>query len=293
MPTAEQTKLGYAHLWDTMVTTKPDEATAMARRIIANKARYLAIENKIGVPWIMAGVLHMRESDLDFRTHMHNGDPLTNYTYHVPAGRPKVDHGPPFSFEESTDDAFDMPGKNFDKLQGTWTLELMLFGEEGYNGWGYLHRGNSPYIWSWTSQYHGGKFVADGEYDPNHWDEQPGCAAIMMALATLDASAMVWTKKRAVPGSAPPAIIVKNGTRKERNAATAGAAGAATGATGTAIEKPVSVGTKVAVTFASVAVGTIGIAVAIIAGYLLARKAKAIKERWAGAFGVVTTNDNA
>lgn len=282
MPTLEMTKKGYAHLWDEMKISPGyvSEADTYAKKILVNKARYKKIENESGVPWIMAAVLHMRESDCDFHTHMHNGDPLSNYTRHVPAGRPKVGHGPPFTFEESTDDAFEIEG--FDKMRGQWTLEGMLFGEEGYNGWGYLSRGNSPYIWCWTNKYFGGKFVSDGNYDRDTWDKQPGCAAIMYVLGQLDVDAKRWLERRAVPGSAPPAVIVSKGTRKERNATTAGTAGAVTGATGTVVEKPMHPGAKVAITFASVAVGTIGIAVALVAGVLLYRKAEAIKQRWTG-----------
>src|SRR6516225_9299775 len=54
------------------------------------------------------------------------------------------------------------------------------------DGWGYLKRGNSPYLWSWTSEYHGGKYVRDGVYDANHWDAQAGCVALLKALAALE-----------------------------------------------------------------------------------------------------------
>jgi lysozyme family protein len=53
---------------------------AIARKLITNKARYQSIEAQTGVPWYMIAALHMRESDADFSTHLHNGDPLTGRT---------------------------------------------------------------------------------------------------------------------------------------------------------------------------------------------------------------------
>jgi lysozyme family protein len=33
-----------------------------------------------------------------------------------------------------------------------------------------------------------GKYVADGHYDPNVVDQQPGCAALLNRMATIDGS---------------------------------------------------------------------------------------------------------
>jgi lysozyme family protein len=283
MVTFGQTEKGYAHLWDDAKVTKAAEADKMAKRILAHKDRYLQIEHDIGVPWIMAAVIHMRESDLDFRTHMHNGDPLNDYTHHVPAGRPKVGHGPPFTFEESTDDAFEMPGKAFDKLRGQFTIELMLFCIEGYNGWGYLNKGNSPYVWSWTDEYHGGKYVADGVYDPGHWDEQPGCAAIMKWLAALDPDARKWTERRSDPAAPVPKDAVNQATRKERGAAAGGAVATGTG-TGTVASSPnKDVGTKVLMSGVGMTVALIGLVVVVVAATLLYHKTQLLKQRMFGA----------
>lgn len=278
-PTAAQTQKGYANLWQEADPTKPEEAAKVADRIIANKDRYLQIQDSIGLPWIMAGALHMRESSLNFNAHMHNGDPLTARTRQVPANRPKTG-SPPFSFEESAADAFLLKG--FDKLKGQWTLELMLFSSEGFNGWGYLGKGNSPYIWAWTDIYSGGKYIRDHVYDPNTWDKQPGVAALFKALAAKDTDAKRWVETRAGVGSQPPAVAVKKQTAKERNAAIAGGAGTAAGTTGTVAPKPDAPGGKVAVTFASSAVIVIGLGVALVAGVLLYRKTKLLKERWTG-----------
>ncbi|MCX5921316.1 MAG: hypothetical protein NTW61_08385 [Candidatus Melainabacteria bacterium] len=51
---------------------------------------------------------------------------------------------------------------------------------ELYNGTGYEDKGvPSPYVLAGTSAYQKGKYVADGQYDPNHVDEQLGVATLM------------------------------------------------------------------------------------------------------------------
>lgn len=278
-PTYAQFQNGYAHLWDTMEVIKPVEAEAVARRILKNKARYQKIETETGVPWVMAGVIHMRESDLDFETHLHNGDSLRDYTHQVPAHRPKVGHGPPFTFEESADDSLKLEG--FDVLKGTYTIELMLFCCEKDNGWGYLNKGNTPYLWAWTNLYHGGKYKADNEYDPNLWDKQPGCAPILHALALLDEDAMRWTDRRAGPGG-PPSAALKIKTKKERLVTQTGAAGATVSTTATVSTKPTTHGGVVTQIFVGGMAIVIFAAIALVAGALLYHKTQQLKQRWIG-----------
>lgn len=279
MPEFEPMKKGYGHLWDECALTKPSEAAAVADRILANKDLYLNIEAEMGVPWIAVGAWHMREANLNMRAHLHNGDSLLSYTKHVPAGRPKIGHGPPFRWEESAIDALKLKG--LEKLKGTWYVELLLFETERYNGFGYLTKGNSPYVWSWTNEYHGGKYVADHVYDPNHWDEQPGCAAIYKALAAKDESAKAWLSKR--KGGVPEGAT-KRATQTERKAAGAGAA-TSTVATGSevATTKPAHPTDKVAYHMMHGTVIIIGAVVMVVALTIAAIKAKQVRERFLGA----------
>src|SRR5205085_2693578 len=69
----------------------------------------------------------------------------------------------------------------------SWTIELALYWAERYNGQGYFGKGNSPYLWSWTTLYSAGKYVADGQYSPSFVDPQAGVAAIFKALETMGA----------------------------------------------------------------------------------------------------------
>lgn len=278
-PTAEQTKKGYAKLWDEADPTEPVRAAKVADDILKVKDMCVKVEQKIGMPWIMVAAIWMRESSLNKTAHMHNGDSLQDFTHRVPAGRPKVGHGPPFTWEESTADAFEM--KKFGALKGTWTVELMLYGSEGFNGWGYLDKGNSPYVWSWTDEYHGGKYTRDHFYDPTVWDKQPGVAAIFKALALKDASAKRWTEIRW--DGRIPAGAVARATEKERKVVTGGAAAAGVGTgTGVAVPNPTNPTAKIAMGITVVSVIIIGLAIALVAGVFLFSKAKLVKERWLG-----------
>jgi lysozyme family protein len=187
VPTFEETRAGYRNLWAkaTVLADKRATAQRIALKIIANRARYQAIEAKAGAPWFLIGCLHQRESSMSFTRHLHNGDVLTARTVHVPAGRPKGG-SPPFTFEESAIDALTMPPHELHKIK-EWPVEQILYQSEKYNGFGYTSHGiNSPYVWAWTSLQQRGKFVSDGSYDPGHWDEQPGIAALLKILAELD-----------------------------------------------------------------------------------------------------------
>lgn len=150
----------------------------VANKIKANKARYQAVANKTGVPWEVIGVIHYRESSLNFNTYLGNGEPLNRVTRLVPKGR-----GPFSSWEEGAIDALvqapPYAAKNKDWSIGG-TLEII----EKYNGLGYASKGiPSPYVWAGTDQYSRGKYVADGVFDPNYADTQLGCAGLLKFLA--------------------------------------------------------------------------------------------------------------
>lgn len=181
--TFEATEAGYANLWRTATLkggADASQAETFSDKIIAAEQRYKAVQAVIGMPWFLIGAWHMRESGCDFSTHLHNGDPLTARTKHVPAGRP-ASGSPPFTWPESAIDALQMKG-----LQGvqSWSVARMLYESERYNGWGYVPRGeNSPYVWAGTNHEQRGKFVADGEFDPSADDTQLGVAAVLIRLA--------------------------------------------------------------------------------------------------------------
>lgn len=155
------------------------EFDRIADRLIANKERYVAVEKDTGVPWWMIAVLHLRESDANFKTYLGNGEPLSRKTRLVPKGR-----GPFESWHEGAVDAL-----RFDRLTTIkdWRIEKVLYFCESFNGFGYAMRGlPSPYVFGGTSVQRPGKYIADGRWSGTTMDSQPGCAPIIQALAKLD-----------------------------------------------------------------------------------------------------------
>jgi lysozyme family protein len=92
----------YQTLFDTC-DIRPQRQQAVATlvtQMAQNQARYDVIATATGIRWYVIGVIHNMEASLNFRTHLHNGDPLTQRTVHVPQGRP-VSGAPPWDFCES------------------------------------------------------------------------------------------------------------------------------------------------------------------------------------------------
>jgi lysozyme family protein len=152
---------------------------------ISNKDRYLTVVNALGndLQWWICFVIHSMECSLNFKCHLHNGDPLTAKTIHVPINRPKRGT-PPFMWEDSAIDAMRYTGWNTIK---DLSLPNILKQLEWYNGSGYAKRGiNSPYLWSATSNYgvfpNIGKFTSDGKFDPTIISQQIGAAAIIKRM---------------------------------------------------------------------------------------------------------------
>jgi lysozyme family protein len=231
-PSPQDTAAGYRALY-TRAKTRADIATqarAVAQKIIAQRAVYDAIAVRTGVPMAFTGPVHNRESGLRIDRHLHNGDPLAARTVHVPAGRP-ANGMPPFTFIDSAVDALTMPPHALQKV-GVWSLERILYEAEKYNGWGYLGKTNSPYLWAGTSEHTAGKFVADHVYDPAAVDKQLGCVPVLKALAELDPSIAAMV---AASEPVPPPDVTAAVARSARTTRNGGAIIAASGAAGETI----------------------------------------------------------
>lgn len=141
---------------------------------------YKEIQDKIGVPNFVVGIIHFREASGNFHCHLHNGDPLTGRTVHVPAGRPPTG-SPPFTWVESAIDAL-AADQHLDSWHD-WSIGGICFVLERYNGFGYRNHGvNSPYLWGYTTAYVSGMYVSDGIWDPNAVNRNPGGIAILKRL---------------------------------------------------------------------------------------------------------------
>ncbi|AWI25782.1 hypothetical protein [Flavobacterium pallidum] len=180
----------------TLSAAKLAEIDTAVTKISANKARYEAVATPLNIPWYVVGVLHNMEAGLNFNCHLHNGDPLTARTVHVPKGQP-VKGNPPFTWEVSAADALTGNGLNTWK---DWSLSGLLYRIECYNGLGYFKKNlPSPYLWSYTDKYTKGKFAADGQYDPNLVSKQCGAAALLKRMSDKKIIAMPAASAPAVP----------------------------------------------------------------------------------------------
>src|SRR5260221_197971 len=98
----ESVHLGYTNLW-TRAAIRPeriDQADAIAHKLASNQARYGTVAGSVGAPWWWVAIIHQMEADANFTKHLHNGNPLSARTTHVPRGRPKTSK-PPFAWEDS------------------------------------------------------------------------------------------------------------------------------------------------------------------------------------------------
>lgn len=155
--------------------------SSVAKRLVAAKARYQAIQKLTDVPWFVIAVIHEREASQRFDRSIAQGDPWNRVSTHVPIGR-----GPFLSFEDAAVDALVNCSPHAARNKD-WSAGGAMTLLESYNGLGYASKGvPSPYVWSGTDQYRSGKYVRDHVYDPNTVDAQLGCAGLILAMKALD-----------------------------------------------------------------------------------------------------------
>jgi lysozyme family protein len=157
-----------------------DKVEWHTKQLLKNQSRYREVSLRVNrMPWAMIGVIHAMECCFNFAGHLHNGDPLTGRTKNVPSGQPEKGT-PPFSWEESAVDALTQEGFN---TVTDWSIAHMLYLLEKYNGFGYRKMGKpTPYLWSFSSLYEKGKYVADRRFDPQAISKQCGTAVMLKAL---------------------------------------------------------------------------------------------------------------
>lgn len=156
------------------------ELNSVCDKIELNKEKYLSVQRLTGVPWDVVAACHYRESSLDFRGVLHNGEFIIGTgkkTKLVPAGR-----GPFGSWEAAAVDAMLIESSKFPKI---WDTAGKLDFCERYNGLGYRKKGiPSPYVYAGTNKYTSGLYVADGKFNSSKVDLRLGCAAIIKGLLT-------------------------------------------------------------------------------------------------------------
>lgn len=188
-PSIDMLRSEYQTLFETCTIVPGRQPTVdqVVATVQKNRKRYEAVHAGT-VPWFVVGIIHSLEGGSNFSRHLHNGDPLTARTVHVPAGRPPLPATPPFTWEESAADAL-----TFDGLAAwtEWTVTGILFRLERFNGFGYRAGSGrpipTPYLWSFSSHYTKGKFSADGRFDPNLVSSQVGGAVLLSELVRIGA----------------------------------------------------------------------------------------------------------
>lgn len=193
------------------------EVDQAVTRILGSVDRYQTVERQTGVPWFVVAVIHIREASGRFDRHLHNGDPLSDRTYHVPAGRPPGD--PPFTWEESAIDALHYDG--LDRWRD-WSIGGICYALERFNGFGYrMHGVNSPYLWGYTTAYSQGLYVADGQWSGTAVNKNPGAIALMKRLAERGAVILPGTTasedaQPAATSLASPPQILRRGDHNDQ-----------------------------------------------------------------------------
>lgn len=155
-------------------------AVAILRRpeVIAN---FKPVQEELGIPMLWMICSFERESELDFRTSPAQGDRWDRVSVNVPRGA-----GPFPSFTAAAIWSYRHDG--IDKNSSPWSWPYMCWAWEKFNGFGPRDHGRvTGYDFAGTDQYDppagdGGKYVADGNWNPGAVDHQLGCVALALAL---------------------------------------------------------------------------------------------------------------
>jgi lysozyme family protein len=159
---------------------RKQDAIALAKRCLQHLPEAQQMERKHGIPALLLLAKHAREASCDFTKNALNGQPLSQRTTIVPVG-----YGPFASWAESVDAA--VSRGYYESADWSKPDEWARVAEK-FNGLGYQKRGLvSPYVWAGDKRYdsQGGKFVADGVFDRNHFDQQLGVIPLVVAMLEL------------------------------------------------------------------------------------------------------------
>lgn len=201
----------------TINPSKQAEVQRVCEKIISNKAKYLSVQDKIGVPWYFVAVIHLREASFNFKTYLGNGDPLNKPSVHVPKGR-----GPFATWEEGAIDALQLEG--YAHLQD-WGLGIIFKRLEWYNGSGYRYENGrmtgttplnaSPYIYNYTPFYVKGGSVEDHSFYPDWVDGNAGCMAVLKQLEILGEVTFDFTPEKHQTSDKEKALELANALNQQ------------------------------------------------------------------------------
>lgn len=177
----EQLRGEYSTYLAHMQVTRPLDADQAAKKILRpeNLDRYMAAAWHLTVPAVFIGVLDLRESDCDPHLALGQGDPWNTKSTHVPRG-----FGPFSSWVAAA--RFYIGYDHLNDNSSSWSMEYACWKGEAWNGFGPRAHGRpTGYLWAGTSIYRGGKYVADGRWDPGESDKQIGIVPVLLRIAQL------------------------------------------------------------------------------------------------------------
>ena len=156
----------YRKLWATMQIL-PGWCARVDRAAVLVRKYRKTLYDDLPAPWELVGVIHYMECGCRPDRQIFNGEQWDQKTVLYPPN-----HGPWPSWRDAAIEALARhPLKTLRDI-------------EAWNGYGYQRRGvNSPYLWSGSNHGVGvGKYVADGQYDPDAVSKQIGAALVLSAL---------------------------------------------------------------------------------------------------------------
>jgi lysozyme family protein len=165
-----------------VIPSRAYEINKVAEKLLPFVPKYDAVEKITLVPSVWQATVFEREASSNFNLYFGNGDPLDRRTTHVPAGR-----GPFLGPDAWVNGALD--AIHLDRIGAMTTWPQFLFSAEKWNGFGPRSHGkHSGYLWGGMTAYTGGKYVADGVWNPNYYDQQLGVVPVALRMIELDPS---------------------------------------------------------------------------------------------------------
>jgi lysozyme family protein len=172
----------YTMLLARMQITRVDAVNAAAARLIGfiDAGRYDGACAVTAVPVAGAAASFEREASSDFRLSPAQGDPIDRPSVHVPSGLGPYPNWTAAAIAAYRVDHLDTIGA------ANWSWERECYEWELFNGFGPRNHGkHTGYLWAGTNIYSGGKYVADGVWDPNAIDQQLGVIPMMARIIQL------------------------------------------------------------------------------------------------------------
>lgn len=163
-----------------VIPEREEEIDEIARRLLKFVPEYYEeVERETKVTSVWLATVFEREAGSRFNLYFGNGDPLNRRTTHVPKNR-----GPFDSWIEGTLDAI-----HLDRINAMTSWPEFCYSGELWNGFGpRAHGVHTGYLWGGMTPYKGGKYVADGVWNPSYYDRQLGIVPVALRMIELDPS---------------------------------------------------------------------------------------------------------